>query len=513
MKSLTPPCALLTLTALLAAPASAQWSTELLSVSRTSPTATSAGDLAFIAGGRAGNVAIATVDIYDDASGVWRTPETLPAGPRNILAATAVGRYVLFAGGSISPTASTDIVEVYDTQTSTWLAPGALSQARFAVAAATIGDIAMFAGGALGGPGNVLAASDVVDLYDSSLGAPSDPAAWSTATPLSVACAHMAAATVGDQVVFAGGLDLVAALADVDIYDASAGAPSDPAAWTTAALSEARVLYQHASATVGALALFGGGIVSSSPPAMSDVVDIYDATTGAWTATALSSPRTLVAAAALGNTVLFAGGVNASLAASDVVDVYDAGTGTFGPLAQLSIPRYESAAISVGGRAMFAGGSNGASNFRRIDVFEPLGVGYCSVNANSTGQRAAIGATGGASVVANSFGLEASDLPIGSFAYFLTSRTQGFVVAPGGNQGNLCLGGAIGRFVGPGQVQQADGAGAIALQLDLSIQPTPTGPVMVSAGETWSFQAWYRDSVGGAATSNFTGGLAVRFRQ
>ena len=512
MKPLALPCALVALSALLAAPASAQWSTELLSVSRTSAAATSVGDLAFFAGGRAGNVAIATVDIYDDASGTWSTPTHLPAGPRNFLAATAVGHLVLFAGGAVSPTASTDIVEVYDTQTGTWLAPGALSGARFAVAAATIGTTAMFAGGAHGGPANVLAVSDVVDLYDSSLGLPSDPAAWSTMT-LSRARGHMAAATVGGQVLFAGGIDLVAAHADVDVYDSSLGAPSDPAAWTPATLSQARVLYGNGSATVGARAYFGGGGVSANPPTLSDVVDIYDAATGAWTATALSSPRTQVAATALGNTVLFAGGVNASLAASDVVDVYDADTGTFGPLAQLSIPRYESAAISVGGRAMFAGGSDGQFHYRRIDVFEPLGVGYCSVNANSTGQRAAIGATGSANLAANSFGLVASDLPVGSFAYFLTSRTQGFVVAPGGSQGNLCLGGAIGRFVGPGQVQQADGAGTIALQLDLSTQPTPTGPVLVSAGETWSFQAWYRDSVAGAATSNFTGGLAVRFRQ
>jgi hypothetical protein len=324
---------------------------------------------------------------------------------------------------------------------------------------------------------------------------------------------HIAAATVGGQVLFAGGIDLVAAHADVDIYDSSLGAPSDPAAWTPTMLSAARVLYGNGSATVGARAFFGGGFVSPNPPTLSDVVDIYDAETGAWTNTALSSPRAQVAATALGNTVLFAGGVDATLAASDVVDVYDADKGTFGPLAHLSIPRFESAATSVGGRAMFAGGTDGQFHYARIDVFEPLGVGYCGVIANSTGQRAAIGATGSASVGANSFGLQASDLPVGSFAFFLTSRTQGFVVAPGSSQGNLCLGGAIGRFVGPGQVQQADGTGSIALQLDLSTQPTPTGPVLVSAGETWSFQAWHRDTVAGAATSNFTGGLAVRFRQ
>jgi hypothetical protein len=48
--------------------------------------------------------------------------------------------------------------------------------------------------------------------------------------------------------------------------------------------------------------------------------------------------------------------------------------------------------------------------------------------------------------------------------------------------------------------------------LDLTQHPTPTGFVSVVAGESWSFQAWYRDSIGGVATSNFTDGLEVDFQ-
>jgi hypothetical protein len=53
--------------------------------------------------------------------------------------------------------------------------------------------------------------------------------------------------------------------------------------------------------------------------------------------------------------------------------------------------------------------------------------------------------------------------------------------------------------------------GEISLALDLSQQPTPTGLVQVQPGETWNFQAWFRDSVGGQVTSNFTDGLEVTF--
>ncbi|MEM9801024.1 MAG: hypothetical protein AAGA20_11920, partial [Planctomycetota bacterium] len=89
---------------------------------------------------------------------------------------------------------------------------------------------------------------------------------------------------------------------------------------------------------------------------------------------------------------------------------------------------------------------------------------------------------------------------------------QSFVVNPGGSAGNLCLGGSIGRFVGPGQIQNSGAAGAISLATNLDLQPTPTGPVQVVAGETWNYTCWFRDSASGTPTSNFSDGLEVIFQ-
>jgi hypothetical protein len=139
-----------------------------------------------------------------------------------------------------------------------------------------------------------------------------------------------------------------------------------------------------------------------------------------------------------------------------------------------------------------------------------LGTTYCSpAVVNSTGVPAEIGAQGSLVVTANMLTVEAEHLPLSSFGYFLTSRTQGFTANPGGSMGHLCLGGSIGRFVGPGQIQNSGTTGAIALGVNLMGLPTPTGPVAGVAGETWSFQAWYRDAVGGNPTSNFTNGVAL----
>ena len=140
-----------------------------------------------------------------------------------------------------------------------------------------------------------------------------------------------------------------------------------------------------------------------------------------------------------------------------------------------------------------------------------LGTNYCAANPNSTGVPAVMGASGSAIAAANDLTLEATELPPNSFCFFLTSQSQGFVQNPGGSQGNLCLGGAIGRFVGPGQIVNSGPAGAATLGVDLTLHPTPTGPVTIVAGETWNFTTWFRDSAGGAPTSNFSDGLELQF--
>lgn len=140
-----------------------------------------------------------------------------------------------------------------------------------------------------------------------------------------------------------------------------------------------------------------------------------------------------------------------------------------------------------------------------------LGLATCAGVVNSTGVATALSATGSPLVVDNEVTLLASDMPLHSYGYFLTSLVPGFVPNAGGSQGNLCLGGSIGRYSGPGQVLSSGAAGMFQYSLDLSMHPTPTGPVQVAPGETWTFQVWHRDTVGGVATSNFSQGHRIVF--
>lgn len=137
------------------------------------------------------------------------------------------------------------------------------------------------------------------------------------------------------------------------------------------------------------------------------------------------------------------------------------------------------------------------------------GTRYCGpAVTNSTGLPASLDLVGTTDVGSNNLSLRVSALPISTFVLLLASRTQGFAPQAGGGQGTLCLGGAIGRYVAPGQVRISSAQGAAYLQLELTTMPQPTGLVLASPGETWNFQAWYRDG-NPSITSNLSNGVSV----
>lgn len=140
-----------------------------------------------------------------------------------------------------------------------------------------------------------------------------------------------------------------------------------------------------------------------------------------------------------------------------------------------------------------------------------IGTNDCNAANNSLNREGTMAACGTTSVAANDVELFAYDLPDGSFGFFLASRTPGNAPNPGGSVGTLCLGGAIGRFVGPGQIKNSGTTGRFSLGIDLTAIPAPTGPVAVAPGDVWHFTAWYRDVQGGAAVSNFADRLTIAF--
>ncbi len=139
-----------------------------------------------------------------------------------------------------------------------------------------------------------------------------------------------------------------------------------------------------------------------------------------------------------------------------------------------------------------------------------LGNKFCTAELNSTGQGAHIFATGSDVVVDNAFTLHTQFLPQGSFGYFLSSMSQVFVPNPGGSQGNFCIGGGpVGRF--NANIVNTGMGSTVMLLTDLTAWPQPNGLVVVSPGETWNFQYWYRDA-NPNAVNNFSDAVEVLFQ-
>ncbi|MCP3914318.1 MAG: hypothetical protein GY711_02045 [bacterium] len=136
-----------------------------------------------------------------------------------------------------------------------------------------------------------------------------------------------------------------------------------------------------------------------------------------------------------------------------------------------------------------------------------LGVHECSPAVESSaGWPGSLSAVGSAFAGLGTFALEACHLPRERFALALAGRSPG-VLQPPGSSGVLCLGGDIARLLAT--LQSTGGAGTFRAPVDLASIPTnPPQPVL--AGETWRFQVWFRDDLGGP-TSNFTDAVVVPF--
>jgi len=154
-------------------------------------------------------------------------------------------------------------------------------------------------------------------------------------------------------------------------------------------------------------------------------------------------------------------------------------------------------ALSAGDIATLYGGSG------------PIGTNYCGpAIMNSANQSAVISAIGVDQAGGHSLELTAAQMPVNQFGSFIVSMTQDFVPMSGGSQGNLCLGGQIGGF--KQDVKNSGAGGEFALDVDTLVIPQPGGSVAIQPGETWNFQAWFKDQNPGA-TSNFTDAVSVTF--
>lgn len=130
---------------------------------------------------------------------------------------------------------------------------------------------------------------------------------------------------------------------------------------------------------------------------------------------------------------------------------------------------------------------------------------YCNAVANSTGQPARMGWSGSTSLAMNNLGLSVSNCPSNAFGLFAFSPNQGRSSV---GDGILCIDSPVIRL---SPVLQTTGSGIAQFTLDN--QDLPASAPILTAGATWNFVFWFRDSAGGPAGFNFSDGLSVLFTE
>lgn len=151
----------------------------------------------------------------------------------------------------------------------------------------------------------------------------------------------------------------------------------------------------------------------------------------------------------------------------------------------------------------------GRLNAARIVAAAQPPLRYCSPAVpNSTGVPGSMEFDGSLTATANDFLLIAENLPPGSSAYFVLGSDRDFAPGQSPHQGNVCIGGTVGRILD--SLQTASPTGRIEHALDATALPVPSSSV-VQPGDRWCFQAWHRDQ-NPTSTSNLTDALEVRFR-
>jgi hypothetical protein len=273
---------------------------------------------------------------------------------RYALTAASVGSLAIFAGGCDflvetyytychQPSA---IVDLFDTATNQWHT-AELSVARYYSAVVTVGQCVLFAGGQFEVNGSVVY-SAVVDIFNSSSNQ------WVT-TQLSQARESLAVTSVDSYAFFAGGrcshddtqCNYDRTTAVVDVFDLSSHQ------WFYLKLSESRA--NIVAVSIGKLAIFAGGYLDSGDMMHgSSTVDIFDVSKLQWSTAQLNTPRANIAAVSLGVIAIFAGGDDHSNV-FDVVDIFDSSTGSWS-VSNLSQARSFFGATTVGNVAVFAGG-------------------------------------------------------------------------------------------------------------------------------------------------------------
>ncbi len=450
---------------------------------RTDFAATASSRALYVSGGNHLWTMLDSMDVRDLVTGSWTQLQM--STPRKHHAVVSTGDEVFFAGGLPwfnTQASALDSVDIYNEVTQTWTLERLPYAAAF-LSGAAFGDKVYFAGG--GDP----VFRNIIQVFDTST------RVWSVVTVPGVGRGRQKVAMNERWLCFGadGGYSRL-----IDILDA------ETSTWRQVVAPD----QMESMSIVGDRLL----MTSCHPGASEQALYQYDLVADSWGMVRRPGDRCVTVNASMGPFTIFANGFWLGENRRDA-DIYNSLTGEWTRSTLSAAARGRVAVVDpTGGRVFVIGGHLGHNQqylTRNIDVFHSfaaVGLESCMQVPNSSGLDAHLHASGLPSSEDNWFFLGVENGPPGAAALFLASRAQGPAVALPGSLGQLCLAAPVIRL--PGPVRVVDGSGRVGVQVPLT--PESTAALPISAGETWHFQCWYRDSNPGP-TSNLTSLRSVTF--
>jgi WD40 repeat protein len=276
--------------------------------------------------------------------------------------------------------------ELYDPSSGQWTATGAMIEARDGHSATPLPDGRVLVAGGSSGPAPLASA----ELYDPGSGT------WTaTGNMIEGRVNHTATRLPDGKVLVAGGggsgtLMGPAPLASAELYDPSSGS------WTAAAnMNEVRSGHTATVLPDGRVLVAGGG----SGPASLASAELYDPSSGSWTAAAnmLESRSSHTATLLPNGTVLVAGGLSGSTSSALHVlasaELYDPSGGSWTASGNMIEARYEHTAtlLLLDGRVLVTGGissiSRGYNPLASAELYDPSPGSWTATGSMAAGRR------------------------------------------------------------------------------------------------------------------------------
>ena len=344
---------------------SGTWSpTGSMSIGRFSFTATTLqnGKVLVAGGATDTEIATATAELYDPATGTFSATGSMHDARAGFSAIRLSNGKVLVEGGASNTVAALASAELYDPATGTWTVTGNMNQGRQQHSAVLLrnGNV-LVSGGNIGRtPCADVCVTTIAgsETYDPSTGQ------WTTVGEMTIPRSFFTTTLLPNGRVLATGGRVhtgpdyfdYKAIAFADLYAPATGKWKPTGTMTISREDHSTVLLNNGQvlAIGGTTVDFNGVTVAST--------ELYDSTTGSWTATGsmLQGWERFTATLLQNGQLLVAGGdyydgVNAGFLTE--CELYDSAVGTWSVTASMSTPRYGArAALLRDGRVLEAGG-------------------------------------------------------------------------------------------------------------------------------------------------------------